>query len=105
MENEQSEKRVIARLRGIPLIILTATVLTLHGWISDENAIVFGWSSFYLRMITLPLLMALVMGSNPKTAPFNPTDSQDFWKVTTYSFIFFFSLVVITFVLFRLNKN
>ena len=89
----------------MPWLIAVATILTLYGWFSDENTIIWGWSQFYLRLLTLPLLLAFFTGFNPELALINPDNSKDFWKVSSISFKLFFVLIAVTFLLFRLNRN
>ncbi len=90
---------------SVPWLILIATALTLYGWFSDEQSILWGWSPFYLQMLTFPLALAFMTGFNPSIAPLNPDNSQDFWKVSSISFKLFLVMTAVTFLFFRLNRN
>jgi hypothetical protein len=92
-----------ARLVSTQWLIITAIILTSHGWINYEKTVV--WEmSFYLKTLTLPLALALIVGAFPAVAPFNPDDSQDFWKVASVNFKLFLIVLVIVLVLFKLNS-
>lgn len=92
------------KLLAFPWLIILCTLLMLYGWLGQETSMPLDLPAFYFKMLTLPLALALLVGLNPQMAPFNPKDSRDFWHVATISFRLFLLLVVVTFVLFRLNR-
>ena len=99
-----SVRNTMNRLWKFPWLILACTLLTLYGWIGHESAMPFNLPAFYFKLLTLPLTLAILVGLNPHMAPFNPKDSRNFWHITTISLRLFLVLVVVTFVLFRLNR-
>jgi len=92
------------KLLTFPWLIFVCTLLMFYGWLGQETSMPFGLPAFYFKLLTLPLALALLVGLNPQMAPFNPKNSRDFWHVAKISFRLFLLLVVVTFVLFRLNR-
>lgn len=96
----QTIKTTIART---PWLIAIAALLSLYGWLAYEEVAV--WDrSFYLRSLTLPLVLALAVGLFPAAAPYDPDDSMDYWKVASISFKLFLILNGLALVMFKLNS-
>lgn len=92
-----------ARVASTQWLIIAAIILTAHGWLNYEQVVV--WERpFFLRLLTLPLALAFMAGAFPASAPFNPDDSEDFWKVASISFKLFLIVLAIALVIFRLNS-
>jgi len=104
MSSSVTWKAVKARVASTQWLIITAMILTAYGWLHYDYTAV--WErAFYLRSLTLPLALAFMAGAFPATAPFNPDNSENFWKVASISFKLFLIVLAVTLWLFKLNSG
>lgn len=91
------------RVASAPWSIIAAIMLCAYGWLFYERLELWE-TSFYLRSLTLPLVLALIVGAFPAVAPHNPEGSERFWPVASISFKLFLVVLVIVLLLFKLNS-
>ena len=94
-----------AQLTSMPWLLITALTLFAAGCLSDERSTVFGLSLPPLKLISLPMALALMTGFFPITAPFNIDEQDGFWTITSRSFKLFFVMFAVGFLLFSLNGS
>ncbi len=92
-----------ARLISMPWLFILAFTLFIAGCFSDEHSTVFGLSLVHLKLLSLPMVLALMTGFFPITAPFNTDEHDSFWKITSQSFKLFFVMFAVGFLLFSLT--
>ena len=94
-----------ARLTSLPWLFIAAFTLFTAGVLSDEHLTVFGMPLVHLKFLSLPMVLALMTGFFPITAPFNIEAHDGFWEVTSQSFKLFFVMFAVGFLLFIINGS
>jgi hypothetical protein len=102
MTSANAWQAIKARLATTQWLIIAATIFTALGWLDYDHPLVMAWS-FHLKLLSLPLVLAFMAGAFPSTAPFNPSNSEDFWQVASISFKLFLIVLAIVLMFFRLN--
>jgi hypothetical protein len=93
------------KLSTMPWLIIVSTVITSVGWLADDSYTMLGLSTAYLKLLTLPLALALMTGMFPNLAPFDPERKDDFWQIASTAFRLFLPVFIMTLIAFKLNKN